>query len=498
MPSAITTTDTSAPGPQPAAGATSAVQTATEGDLQAHARDRERVQAWLEARAHGARAVGPSTLSQYRVEAERVCWYARAIGKPIARWQREDAHAYLRFLQDPPAWAISTRGFARDETGWTPLRGPLSARSLRQCSVIAANLCGWLQRNGHLRTNPFLDDDGIVIVLPEAAPATLPPAPSPPDPAAALCAHDMALLVDAVRTRVALGREARLRQARDSFLAELLAYAGLRVAELVGARMSDVALHAVPEARCAADPALPPSVWLLGIGAGRTQRWLPCDALMAALRAYRTAFGLSPLPLPGETTPLLLSVRKRSPRRADGTIIDSPALRRDFGERRGIGSRSQLLQIIKAMLAEAPNTPARSVTRTPPNASPIPHCAGCAAPTCANAWPRARQRVTSPTHSAWPPCQMSRPVPGKPTWPPASSKPPAGSPPRSPESSRAEHAEMGTLRFSGAHIHTQKRVRPAFAIPQKWVRLHKTRKQKRGPEGPRSIQPRQTQCPACR
>ncbi len=354
MPSAITTTDTSAPGPQPAAGATSAVQTATEGDLQAHARDRERVQAWLEARAHGARAVGPSTLSQYRVEAERVCWYARAIGKPIARWQREDAHAYLRFLQDPPAWAISTRGFARDETGWTPLRGPLSARSLRQCSVIAANLCGWLQRNGHLRTNPFLDDDGIVIVLlPEATPATLPPAPSPPDPAAALCAHDMALLVDAVRTRVALGREARLRQARDRFLAELLAYAGLRVAELVGARMSDVALHAVPEARCAADPALPPSVWLLGIGAGRTQRWLPCDALMAALRAYRTAFGLSPLPLPGETTPLLLSVRKRSPRRADGTIIDSPALRRDFGERRGIGSRSQLLQIIKAMLAEA-------------------------------------------------------------------------------------------------------------------------------------------------
>lgn len=252
MPSTHPAPDTIAPGPHPAAGASSAVHAATEADLLAHARDRERVQAWLDARAGGARAVGPSTLSQYRMEAERVCWYARAVGKPIARWQREDAHAYLRFLQDPPAWAISARGHARDEAGWTPLRGPLSARSLRQCSVIAANLCGWLQRSGHLRANPFLDDDGIVIALPDAPPATLPPAPPPPDPATALCAPDMALLVDAVRTRVALGREARLRQARDGFLAELLAHAGLRVAELVGARMGDVALHAVPEARRAA------------------------------------------------------------------------------------------------------------------------------------------------------------------------------------------------------------------------------------------------------
>ncbi|MGC0096521.1 integrase, partial [Ralstonia pseudosolanacearum] len=198
MPSTHPAPDAIAPGPHPAAGASSAVHAATEADLLAHARDRERVQAWLDARAGGARAVGPSTLSQYRMEAERVCWYARAVGKPIARWQREDAHAYLRFLQDPPAWAISARGHARDEAGWTPLRGPLSARSLRQCSVIAANLCGWLQRSGHLRANPFLDDDGIVIALPDAAPATLPPAPPPPDPATALCAPDMALLVDAV------------------------------------------------------------------------------------------------------------------------------------------------------------------------------------------------------------------------------------------------------------------------------------------------------------
>lgn len=342
-----------------AAGATATgsppLDTPTQADLQAHARDRERVQAWLDARAGGARAVGASTLSQYRVEAERVCWYARAIGKPIAHWQREEARAYLRFLLDPPAWAVSPRGLDRDAPAWTPLRGPLSARSVRQCSVIAANLCGWLQRSGYLRANPFLDDDAIVITVPVSATTELPPAAPPPSPDAsgALCAQDMALLTDAVRARVALGREARLRQARDGFLAELLAQAGLRVAELVGTRMGDVALHAVPTAQRAGNPALPASVWLLCVSSSRAQRWLPCDALMATLRAYRTAFGLSPLPLPGEATPLLLSVRKRSPRRADGTIIDSPALRRDFGERKGVGSRSQLLQIVKAMLAEA-------------------------------------------------------------------------------------------------------------------------------------------------
>ena len=341
--------------PRPADAAPPPEKAASQADLQAFAQDRKRVQAWLDARATGARAVGASTLSQYRVEAERVCWYARTFCKPIVNWLRDDAVAYLRFLQEPPAWAISARGIERDDANWTPLRGALSARSTRQSSVITANLCGWLQRTGYLRTNPFLDDNAIVITVPE--PSTTSAAPSVPQSAveseASLSAADTTLLVDAVRARVALGREARLRQARDRFLAELLAHAGLRVSELVSARMGDVALHAVSTAQASTDDALPASVWLLAVGSGRTQRWLPCDALMVALREYRTAFGLSPLPLPDEATPLLLSIRKRSPRRADGSIIDSPALRRDFGERKGIASRSQLLQIVKAMLVEA-------------------------------------------------------------------------------------------------------------------------------------------------
>lgn len=340
------------PEPRPANAAPRPDNAASQAALQVFAQERERVQAWLAARASGARAVGASTLSQYRVEAERMCWYARTFGKPIASWQRDDASAYLRFLQEPPAWAVSARGTERDDANWTPLRGPLSARSARQSSIIAANLCGWLQRTGYLRANPFLDDDALVLTVPApSTPAGKPVTASEPD--TALCASDMALMIDAVRARVALGREARLRQARDHFLAVLLAQAGMRVSELMFARMGDVALHAVPAAQATTGAQLPSSVWLLAVGTGRAQRWLPCDALMSALREYRTAFGLSPLPLPNEATPLLLSVRKRSPRRADGTIIDSPALRRDFGERKGIASRSQLLLIVKAMLGEA-------------------------------------------------------------------------------------------------------------------------------------------------
>lgn len=339
--------------PRPADAAPPPDNAASQADLQTFAHERERVHAWLAARASGTRAVSASTLSQYRVEAERVCWYARTFGKPIASWQRDDALAYLRFLQEPPAWAISARGIERDDANWTPLRGPLSARSTRQSSIIAANLCGWLLRAGDLRTNPFLDDDAIVITVPAANTPTPTQQAANADSDTTLGATDMALMVDAVRARVALGREARLRQARDHFLAVLLAQAGMRVSELVSARMGDVALHAVPNAPAASDAVLPTSVWLLTIGTGRTQRWLPCDTLMSAMREYRTAFGLSPLPLPNEATPLLLSVRKRSPRRADGTIIDSPALRRDFGERKGIASRSQLLLIVKAMLGEA-------------------------------------------------------------------------------------------------------------------------------------------------
>ncbi len=341
------------PEPRPASPAPLPDHTASPADPQAFARERERVHAWLQARASGARAVSASTLSQYRVEAERVCWYARTLGQPIASWQRDDARAYLRFLQEPPAWAVSARGIERDDPGWTPLRGPLSARSARQSSIIAANLCGWLQRTGYLQTNPFLDDDAMVITVPDAGPRVRATPATAPGAHTAPTAADMALMADAVRARVALGREARLRQARDHFLAVLLSQAGMRVSELVNARMGDVALHAVPAEHATPDAPLPASVWLLAVGAGRARRWLPCDALMPALREYRTAFGLSPLPLPDEATPLLLSIRKRSPRRADGSIIDSPALRRDFGERKGIGSRSQLLLIVKAMLNEA-------------------------------------------------------------------------------------------------------------------------------------------------
>ncbi|WP_204321226.1 hypothetical protein, partial [Proteus mirabilis] len=83
------------PEPRPANAAPRPDNAASQAALQVFAQERERVQAWLAARASGARAVGASTLSQYRVEAERVCWYARTVGKPIASWQRDDASAYL-------------------------------------------------------------------------------------------------------------------------------------------------------------------------------------------------------------------------------------------------------------------------------------------------------------------------------------------------------------------------------------------------------------------
>ncbi|RYP47776.1 hypothetical protein DL770_011250 [Monosporascus sp. CRB-9-2] len=186
------------PEPRPANAAPRPDNAASQAALQVFAQERERVQAWLAARASGARAVGASTLSQYRVEAERMCWYARTFGKPIASWQRDDASAYLRFLQEPPAWAVSARGTERDDANWTPLRGPLSARSARQSSIIAANLCGWLQRTGYLRANPFLDDDALVLTVPApSTPAGKPVTASEPD--TALCASDMALMIDAVR-----------------------------------------------------------------------------------------------------------------------------------------------------------------------------------------------------------------------------------------------------------------------------------------------------------
>ncbi|MBP0533271.1 hypothetical protein J8J19_24200, partial [Mycobacterium tuberculosis] len=67
----------------------------------------------------------------------------------------------------------------------------MARSSARQSSIIAANLCGWLQRTGYLRANPFLDDDALVLTVPApSTPAGKPVTASEPD--TALCASDMA------------------------------------------------------------------------------------------------------------------------------------------------------------------------------------------------------------------------------------------------------------------------------------------------------------------
>lgn len=271
-------------------------------------------------------------------------------------------------------------------------------------------------------------------------------------------------MIDAVRARVALGREARLRQARDHFLAVLLAQASMRVSELVSARMGDVALHAVPAARVTSDALLPASVWLLAVGTGRSQRWLPCDALMPALREYRAAFGLSPLPLPNEATPLLLSVRKRSPRRADGTIIDSPPCVATSASARASPHARNCCSSSRPCLAKPLNTLAPSVAPTQLCASRMPRCVACAVPIYASGLPPVSRLPTLPTRSALLPCRASPCVRAKPIWPPALPTQPANWPCRPPDiPPHIAQKRVRTACVSAVSTHCRNQLSPRFA-----------------------------------
>lgn len=109
-------------------------------------------------------------------------------------------------------------------------------------------------------------------------------------------------------------------------------------------------------AQRAKNPDYPEGVWVIEVesGKGGQPRTVSCAAVMGSLQDYRIAYGLSSLPVPGETTPLILGARRRTPdlnRKVSERGLR--ALRRDLGTIDGITDRSALYRLVKAIFKEA-------------------------------------------------------------------------------------------------------------------------------------------------
>jgi site-specific recombinase XerD len=146
---------------------------------------------------------------------------------------------------------------------------------------------------------------------------------------------------------VADDTEARLR-ARDRFAFVALRELGLRASELVGVRMRDV----YP----LTDPKTARTYWILKVdeehAKGSTGRDVPMTrAVFEELMAYRSAFGLAPVPEAGEEYGLLLSTKTR-PVAIGSRLVSDAKSRRYFRAWDSLTSRKTLYAIVKGRLDE--------------------------------------------------------------------------------------------------------------------------------------------------
>ncbi|MBL8450172.1 MAG: tyrosine-type recombinase/integrase [Dechloromonas sp.] len=234
-----------------------------------------------------------TTFDNYRKEAERLLlWSIVELRKPLSSLTHEDLLVYQRFLADPqPAsrWIfLNGRKPARQDARWRPFAGPLAATSQRQALVILNAMFSWLVNAGYLAGNPlslsrqrsrrakprvtrYLDDD-----LWQAVKATI----------------------------AALPRETereREHYARARWTFSLLYGCGLRISEIASNTMGGFF--------CRKDAQYEDRWWLEIVGKGDKVRIIPItNELLAELIRYRREYGLAPLPVPGDTTPLVLTI----------------------------------------------------------------------------------------------------------------------------------------------------------------------------------------------
>jgi len=234
-----------------------------------------------------------TTFDSYRKESERLLlWATIELQKPLSSLTHEDLLIYQRFLGNPqPAdrWVMKAgRKWSRFEPDWRPFAGPLAPTSQRQAIIILNTMFSWLVNAGYLAGNPlslsrqrqrkakpritrFLDDE-----LWREVKTTIETMPRETD------------------------RE-REHYFRVRWLFSLLYLCGLRISEVIHNTMGGFFVRRDSEGE--------DRWWLEITGKGEKTRLVPATAeLMVELTRYRRENGLSPYPLPGEPTPLLLPI----------------------------------------------------------------------------------------------------------------------------------------------------------------------------------------------
>jgi site-specific recombinase XerD len=264
---------------------------------------------WLHELSHTQRA--------YRKEAERfLLWAIVHKGKALSSMTNEDCILYRDFLADPQPrgrWCGS-RSRERWSPLWRPFAGPLSASAQRQAIGILKNLYGFLVDQNYLMGNPW-----SAVGSPRGG--------APKVNAGRSLTRAQWAFVQQQLELMGAFEERTSAQQRLGFALPLLYATGLRLSEVVAARVEDLAWVEYP-ADAADDQAL--EGWMLRVvGKGQKLREVPVPIeLVGVLAQYLEARGLDPDPeYIGNRTAHLLGkatdVAQRAPALMGERVIDA-------------------------------------------------------------------------------------------------------------------------------------------------------------------------------
>ena len=252
-----------------------------------------------------------ATIRTYRREIERLLLWCAYHGISFGQFSKETVDTYDAFLQNPSPrqlWCYQSNRatrIKRHSANWRPFVKGLSGKTLLQHLKIISALFEYLVSACYLRKNPFALRLTDKFVQDKAQIDMIDRIPSQEEWRMILKALD--------------GWEAPKEKVRLRFVISVLFYTGMRVSELANLTWS--AFHHTQSGW---------SIYL--IGKGGKPREIVVEDLLTDIMDYRQSLGLSLLPLPGDCSPVVMTL--------DG--------------KKGIGDR-QIFNLVKSLAKHAAN-----------------------------------------------------------------------------------------------------------------------------------------------
>lgn len=245
-----------------------------------------------------------NTQRAYRKEAERfLLWAIVERGRALSSMNNEDCVAYRDFIANPLPKArwCADRSRERWSPLWRPFEGPLSASAQRQAITILKNLYGFLVDQNYLMGNPW-----SAVGVPRTSGAKVNAGRSFTLSQWDFVQGQLGMLGDTSSNR------------RLSFALPLLYSTGLRLSELVAARVDDLQWVEFPADSRDEEPL---EGWLLTVvGKAQKEREVPVPTeVVALLSSYLESRGLDADPAaPSNQGAFLLGLAVDSAERAAG------------------------------------------------------------------------------------------------------------------------------------------------------------------------------------